>query len=400
MDNNIKVEPVKPKQNKMMPVVLLLVGLLVGLGGGYGVSLLNKPSEPKTENNTKTAEATTSKKELSGLTDAILNSEENSYIKLRAAKRYHDFKAKEPMSILLVDSISFEDEHRFNIEEELMEAKKKFVSMLEKQGLKFVEKYNKDGDSEGEVSNVDDYLYQNKDFTCEMSIFNQEGMRRIDLSCAKTNDYNKSAETFSKIYKDLASAKDNQDFTKYTKAFSLENIRDGETKGYKTLEIGAPASSTTVYQSPDGKWHHSPVIGPESPKKCSDFSEDAKKAFFKNGKCVELEKTLDKIKADIKNEFKEKFNRDIESALGTKGFSHVSIKKGRTKGYNILRLEVNLGRQGGYLLLYQTPDGKWHTSANGNGYPSCKEFSDEAKKAFFKDGECFETDGVAMPDLL
>ncbi len=307
MDNN-KFQPTKPKQSKIVPIILLIIGLLVGLGSGYGISLLNKSTESKTENNIKTEQAPVPKKKLSDLTEAILNSKENSYINLRAFKSAHIFKGEQPLTSLLVDSISFEDEHRFEDEKFLMKAKQNFINMLEKQSLKFIKKQTDDAD---DITKFENNIYQNQDFTCDLTVFNSSGMRRLELACVDTEEYNKTIETFAKIYDDLKSAKDNQDIEKYEKSFYLKDLRDGKTNGYKIVEIGAPAASSTFYRTPDGKWHHSPIYGFNRPLKCSDFSEDAKKAFFKNGKCIEPKETLDKIKADIKDQFKKSMKKSL-----------------------------------------------------------------------------------------
>ncbi len=67
------------------------------------------------------------------------------------------------------------------------------------------------------------------------------------------------------------------------------------------------------------------------------------------------------------------------------------IRDGKTKGYKIMQISEKSspdGMGGGYRLLYQNPDGEWKASAGGNGYPSCEEFTEEAKKAFFAKGNC------------
>ncbi len=112
-----------------------------------------------------------------------------------------------------------------------------------------------------------------------------------------------------------------------------------------------------------------------------------------------------KDKVEIVNEQKSQ-TENIKQDMVSEEDKNVlaEVKPGKTLGYRILKIDIPAnenGMGGGYQLIYRNPSGKWFASAQGNGYPTCDEFTEDAKKAFFENGECVETDNrVAEPDIL
>ncbi len=278
-------------QKKFKPVLITILGLIIGLIIGYCIAFVIH--KPQTNQQPKQKEKTNKIiKQSAIINDQIYHIFNDLTTKNQNFMTFnHNFngaisRANNKQYYIQTSGYSIINRYQLSSKDG-QELKQELEQKLKSYNLKKVDHIT--------LNENNNYLfYRNDQTSCVINEINKQNCI-LSLQCSD-NQYIKTMEAKLAQFYDLIDQPTKnlleQAPNNLIIDLSVNNFNPGQTKNYHLGSISVSYFNhtqqygQTIYQTPDQNWHIFTTKNNQPAQTCDDYSQDAQKAYFDNGKCT------------------------------------------------------------------------------------------------------------------